>query len=511
MTLPVRRKDNKHIVRLSVIALLIFVCTIPLPAISRIDKCTQASFRDWTEPEKWVWHQACNGHYADMNNRDPERFDPNESREFRHFDNRKISSAFLERILLDPSYRRLLTRHGVVIIGAYFPDDLDLSNGHLRLPLSLHNSRFERVVNLSSIVSDKSISLRDSVFVGDRTVLTTSDNEGLDAKPLDENTLNMKFSSIRGVIDMTGARFHGRVDLSHVLVKAAYLKRCLFHEDLVFRSASIAGSLNMFRAEIAGLLSLESTKISGNLIMEKTTLADVIMLETQIEHRLDMRDLASASLYLTSAIIGSDLVLEGAAVKNVVDFDGLSYDRLGVGVGQRRDARKLARDLMDLLALSEFTLQPYHYLASTLRDEGERMFANTVLHRGKVAERKAAKPGRKIVLILSQWLMGFGIGQHLIGTVAYWAAVWVIAGCFFLHFCGELNAQKRATLGIYGFWFSVDYLLPLVRLNDAHFDNTYTETYLEHPIVRNYFYIHQLVGYALITVLIAGLTGLINP
>ena len=61
--------------------------------------------------------------------------------------------------------------------------------------------------------------------------------------------------------------------------------------------------------------------------------------------------------------------------------------------------------------------------------------------------------------------------------------------------------QKNADIvGPTGFWFSLDYLLPVIRLNEAHFEDIDMSWY-----ARIYFYIHQLLGYVLVFVVVAGL------
>jgi hypothetical protein len=72
-----------------------------------------------------------------------------------------------------------------------------------------------------------------------------------------------------------------------------------------------------------------------------------------------------------------------------------------------------------------------------------------------------------------------------------------------------------------GFWFSFDYLLPVIRLREDHYKEValasiaqarfpYLGVQLSIP-VRGYFYFHQIVGYILVFFLIAALSGIIEP
>ena len=54
-----------------------------------------------------------------------------------------------------------------------------------------------------------------------------------------------------------------------------------------------------------------------------------------------------------------------------------------------------------------------------------------------------------------------------------------------------------------GFWYSLDMLLPIVRLREKHY-----EADLSNEWVRYYFFGHKVVGYVLVFFVLAGMTGL---
>ena len=53
-----------------------------------------------------------------------------------------------------------------------------------------------------------------------------------------------------------------------------------------------------------------------------------------------------------------------------------------------------------------------------------------------------------------------------------------------------------------GFFYSLDLLLPVIKLRERHYDVDLTGR------TRYYFYFHQMMGYLLVSFLIAGLSGL---
>ena len=67
---------------------------------------------------------------------------------------------------------------------------------------------------------------------------------------------------------------------------------------------------------------------------------------------------------------------------------------------------------------------------------------------------------------------------------------------------GEMQGHKEGRLA--DLWYSIDLLLPIIQLRKSHYDIE-----LEGR-TRDYFYVHQIMGYVLATVLIAWLSGLLG-
>ncbi len=115
------------------------------------EPCQTQPHWTWTEPEKWVWERVCKDEEADFNERygvDPP-LDPKSADGWT--ENRELSSAFLETILLHEPFRSALTRNGVRIMGAWFEEPVDLANAKLEHQLWLDNSRLELYVSLKGL------------------------------------------------------------------------------------------------------------------------------------------------------------------------------------------------------------------------------------------------------------------------------------------------------------------------------------------------------------------------
>ncbi len=91
--------------------------------------------------------------------------------------------------------------------------------------------------------------------------------------------------------------------------------------------------------------------------------------------------------------------------------------------------------------------------------------------------------------------IGFG---YQIWHAFFWLAGFVAIGAFVFRKSPEAvsNGYK------YGIAYSLDMLLPIIKLRDIHYDIDLKRWR------RYYFYFHKLMGYVLASFLIAGLSGL---
>ncbi len=109
--------------------------------------------QEWSEAEHFVWEKTCAGEEADFNSREGKKLDPNSP--YCWDNSRRISSEFLETILFEESFREAVTRKGVRIIGACFPEKVDLENGYLPWSLWLEHSRFGNGLNMRGLQAEK--------------------------------------------------------------------------------------------------------------------------------------------------------------------------------------------------------------------------------------------------------------------------------------------------------------------------------------------------------------------
>src|SRR5277367_3944115 len=135
----------------------------PVPADG---KCAIPGDERWTPQEKFVWQQVCVGAEADFNKAAGYGGELDPKAPGGLPDNRILSSAFLETILLGDKYRRALTRLGVRIIGARFTETVNLDHAELGHDLWLDGSLLEKGASLVGLRSTRMLSLARSQVTG---------------------------------------------------------------------------------------------------------------------------------------------------------------------------------------------------------------------------------------------------------------------------------------------------------------------------------------------------------
>ncbi len=116
-----------------------------------------------SRPENWFWIQVKRGNIADFNELYGS-LDPKSAEGWT--EDRRIGSACLETILLYDHFRKTITHKGVQIVGAWFPEPVDLTNFALDQQLRIEESRFEFGVSLANLKGKSIISFDGSKIVG---------------------------------------------------------------------------------------------------------------------------------------------------------------------------------------------------------------------------------------------------------------------------------------------------------------------------------------------------------
>ena len=404
--------------------------------------------------------------------------------------------------------------------------EVDLIGADIGGQLNVGGSRFRKKLTMDSLL------VGGNLFMGEQAEF---------------QEVSLKAAEIGGQIDMSGSTFQGKLAMDSVSVGEALF----MDERAEFQEVRLVG------AKIGGNLSTVGSRFQGNLIMDSISVGQSIFIRAQGESRavlqevdLTFSDIGGSlvargaelwKLNLTGAHVNNDLVLGspegtvtwtaskdrgnepnpprltlqnttvGALQDNKaswpselqLELEGFTYGRLGglQASGKEMPHQRGSDWYVAWLARDQsYSPQPYRHLARILNTSGHRGMANDILFASRERERAESGPGEFKWWVLSalQFTIGYGYGWRY-----FWALVWV--AFFTLLGTGILcwRKQPHDKGEKLGFWYSLDMLLPIIRLREKHY-----EVDLSSKCVRRYFYCHKVIGYVLVFFVIAGLTGL---
>lgn len=268
----------------------------------------------------------------------------------------------------------------------------------------------------------------------------------------------------------------------------------------------------MSNATFAEPVWLVSGRLSEDLDLSGAKLAELYLTASRIAGELRV---GSAEHDITQWNSPGRLVLRNAHILALQDrlsndadawpaelqLDGFTFDRLGGFRGTGPEADMLARPAHWYVGWLErdptYSPQPYSQLADVFRAAGYKAKANAILYEGRERERSEATGIEKWGLSLLKWTIGYGLG-HRYFRALFWIGGLVVLGVMVLRVTGEGRRNGMP----WGIAFSLDQLLPIVKLRECHYD-----VELE-GFARYYFYAQKVMGYVLASFLVAGLSGL---
>ena len=128
------------------------------------NKCTIPPRTSWLESEQWAWIQICEGRKANFNALHHENLDPRIDANPHKWNERSLGRTFLRTILLFEPYRSAIPHRGVFIVGAYFPNGVDLKDSPTSRRLVLERSLFPLPVALDRYSTSSYVRFGESSF-----------------------------------------------------------------------------------------------------------------------------------------------------------------------------------------------------------------------------------------------------------------------------------------------------------------------------------------------------------
>lgn len=263
-----------------------------VPVLPYRTTCPVAPDPAWREPEQFAWSKICTGEVA--------RFGAQDEHYPRVFDQAKaagrtVRSRFLQQILSDPHYADVIPYRGVTILGAFFPDELDLGNLAFDKPLKLVGSVFLRPVKLVNYRTESEVDFSDSWF----RYVRRGQN---DAFSLDLRNARVGLSVILGGTDGADIGLRDMIVGQHAELDGLYVGG-----DLVLDGSRIAGMVWMRGAEVHGRLMAQLLQVGKNVVMWDTIIAAPEFDPQQDTY--DYRKLTPGLLEMTGAHIAGSLLI----------------------------------------------------------------------------------------------------------------------------------------------------------------------------------------------------------
>lgn len=337
--------------------------------------------------------------------------------------------------------------HDLLMYLADVRDKVELNEGYIGGQFSLSGSTFHGPLMMTSLHVGSNLFVQPGGVARDEGAGVEQMREAVFKKPI-----SLYFGKIEGSLELIGS-FHGRVDLT---------------------GTQISGDLGLARAELRpdGGESTEEAHWSKD--------AALILRNVKAGALQDLPD----------------------AWPNTVDLNGFAYNRLG-GIFDSATQPVIKRPVGKFEAWlggqASYSPGPYEQLAKVLRNQGCPDAADDIMVAAKERERTEATGSAYIGLTLSKWFIGYGYSlfQSLI-----WISVFLVLGTLALAISKQGGRISRHYNLAYGFFYSFDLLLPIIKLREKHYNVDLNGW------VRYYFYFHKIMGYVLGGFVIAGLSGL---
>ncbi len=421
--------------------------------------------------------------------------------------------------------------------------------------LLLNGVHFVGEANFHRVKVGKSLFVRKTIFQGpvdfgsaDIKGQFNADGAKFESK---ENKANFNAMKVGQSAFFREAVFQGPVGFGNVDIKRQFVadKAQFLHETpadfegikvelpAFFRDAVFQGVINMNDASFLDLLinpktssppipqiNLERTVVQRELKIGNAKIDIFQASHLQVKgpatfenvtmgKSVDLRDSTFQNLNLIDATWPED--------EKEVRLEGMTYNAINAGPG-KDDWKKL----LAWINGSRFNTQIYGQLENYFQRGGHKELADKVFISGKRREWRESWsrnfwewPGNILRLIL--WDGGVGYGRNPFRAV-YISLVFVIIGTWIFSRPGVLtwdNCQLGEKIGAgKAFWFSLDMFLPVVSLGPDKIYQIKPEAMANLPYClrglkispQSYSYVHQLMGYVLVSIGLAAVTGIIK-
>jgi hypothetical protein len=321
------------------------------------------------------------------------------------------------------------------------------------------------------------------------------------------SNIDLHNATIDGHFEISKASVDGKINLlSSKIYKSVLIRKSTISGGLFMTGAYISDDIDISGSKIHNILLMDNINVNRNLILSKneqrTSFCRIILSGAVITGAffiIEPKYCNDAIIDLRYAKFGlivdsinawpKNIRLNNFVYKGFVLIDNTSPNNI--------KERNVDWYIKWLEKNKNYSSQPYFHLSTKLVESGRIDDSKKILYESR------KKRHQKINNILS-WVwesiqfVYIGYGYRVYYCI-YWFVGFALIGTLILKFSGQGKKNSMP----YGISYSIDMLLPIIRLNEYHYTKVRLNSW-----VKYYFYMHKIMGYILVSFLIVGLSGL---
>ena len=495
----------------------------------------QSSVKALNPAEEWVVAQVTAGDVANLDT----ALNANHTKQFPTDSDRQLSAYFLENLLMGTLSGVTLHRHGVQIKGACIDEPIDLKNARIPCEVHLDNCTFKEPVNFRGADIAGDFAVQGAKFQNKKGgTFFWRMKVGGDAylNAVFEGGVVFSYADIAGNLYARGAQFQSKesgVYFFGLKVRGeANFESSVFQGLVHFTKADIAGNFDASGAKFQNKekeADFNGMKVGHDAIFKKAVFeGPVNFVLANIASSFEAQEAKFQSkekeANFNGIRVGGDASFDKAVFEGPVNFSYADFDLLDLSNtwlkaakvqaeaisykyirADPNDEGKSHEVLLELAKHTAYSADVYSRLEEFFLRHGYRSDADWAFIEGKRHERREKLHGLSwLGSLLLDGLVGYGRHPWQAGIPC---AVLVALGCVLFSPKKMEPQQPEDTPRVYNrFWYSLGLFLPFVDLQS----NKVWKPKADQTFLRNYMRVHILLGWILVPLLLAAVTGLIK-
>lgn len=403
-------------------------------------------------------------------------------------------------------------------------DSLDFENTQFLKKIDLSETNIGTLTITGSACSEK-ISLNDSI-IGENLTISNSNFKkaiiisstrirgNLQFREItNANSINLNQTTVDGCICLGNITCSGPASINGLnLLGDMELKGPIFEGSFEMISSVINNNLTFIDTHFHDETVLYNTIVKGTFCINSLSGSDKFC--GGASSKLSLRNTFVDTLKIPDSL---DIwPPDNSQISRNLELDGFIYSRFFFIQNKCKDEKKITADNLDLLTDwlnldKNLSPQPYHQLATVLKNMGSFLFASKILFAYKDRKLNLAWENwdifNGIIMIIEKYSIGFGYGWRFIVTPIVITIMLTLIGYFVIN--GSVTFKNfditQETDSIDEIDYSFKTFLPLIKCCDQRCEPCPQSLASLSTIQKIYFHFHSFAGFVLTILIIIGL------